>query len=219
MGKWPAYLDGRVTALRDKALAASIQSESKAHQAAAQSDQTSKSTVNQKCIQCGQQFDARMYGCPHCGSQNGFVAASDGTEVLQIMAQKQESAKVNDNAVRLCQQGRLGGGHCDDARSHRNQPDARASRSYLGYALTSKGDFQEAVRVLEQVLSFNPHREEAKRYLATAKSKLAQAPTPRPKPSQSDARASTQPPRKGKWWQFWEMNETPIRSGGYDHAA
>ncbi len=127
--------------------------------------------VMQKCIQCSGRYDARMFTCPSCGGQE----TSGGVEMLEVMAVKQEAVEVGDRALEPFNHGKLEEAIAILHEAIKINPMYEQAHSNLGFVLTAKGDYQQAIDTFEHVLSFSPYREEAKRGLAVARSMLEQS--------------------------------------------
>ncbi len=126
--------------------------------------------VTQKCIQCSDQYDARMFTCPSCGGQE----ASGDEGMLEILLVKQEAVEVGDRALEPFNNGDLDEAIAILHEAIRINPMYEQAHSNLGFVLTAKGDYQQAIDTFEHVLSFSPHREEARRGLAVARSMMEQ---------------------------------------------
>ena len=96
---------------------------------------------------------------------------SGGVEVGDILLQKVKSKELCDRGVASFQDDDVQEALSLVRQAIEVNPYHEQAYSNLGFILIKKGDYEEAIDVLEEVLAFCPHREEAKRYLATAKEK------------------------------------------------
>lgn len=153
--------------------------------------------VTQMCTQCKTEFDARMFTCPKCGCTESSIAG--GIEAIEIMALRQKAVEISDSAMEPFNAGKLGLSEAIAAvrEALTINPMYELAHSNLGFLLIAGGNFKEAVRTFEHVLSFSPHRSDAQRGLAMAKSMLGEASSP---PSS----ISSTPQTRKMWWQFWK---------------